>query len=373
MDVTSGAAGVLAGAVLGAVVGLALTVAFEDQLKFTIRQRLRRRKLNATTDLLRATRHSFAMGPLKTTCVILEGDGESPIKEESIDVIVDHAMVKLPAEMAQWREELASELDRKRKSGASPHWNGPNYAVSGFTISRHPTTEEPEICIRLQYSDYYNFLASQQLDRRFGDGSTPRSRYVEPFDLDAVPAFMSSAFGTNVAVVTADGRLLVSRRSKNVGSLPGLWSSSANEALSRSIDSKGRQVPNLYEVARRGVREELAIEPNEYRLDMLAFCVDTERNQWGGLYIARLHNLSQIALEERWGRGVADRWEHVEHRFVPFNATSVISFILDPNRINKWTPAGPTLYFLALVNEFGRARVERAIADISRRLARENS
>ena len=47
-----------------------------------------------------------------------------------------------------------------------------------------------------------------------------------------------------------------------------------NEALSRSLDSQGRTPPRLYDVARRGLLEELGLEGSEYLLELLAFDVD---------------------------------------------------------------------------------------------------
>jgi hypothetical protein len=154
---------------------------------------------------------------------------------------------------------------------------------------------------------------------------------------------------------------VVSRRSDKVGSYPGLWSSSANEALSRSIDSRGRDVPNLYDVARRGLTEELAIARSECRLDLLAFTVDVQVHQWGALFVGRLNGVTSADLQARWNRGVADRWEHDEHMFVPFNISSVLRFMLDSQRISLWAPQGPAIYYLALVNQFGRSAVERGI------------
>jgi len=302
--------------------------------------------------------------------VIVEGDGENPIPENAISISIDHAPVALPKEMARWREQVAAEMETARTSGGKPVWNGPNYAIAAFSISRDPLVESPEIFLRLQHSDYYTFLTTQQLDRAFLDGTTPRSRYIDSFEnLTDVPAFMASSFGTNMAVVTKDLYLVVSRRSNLVGTSPNLWSSSANEALSRSIDSKGRDVPNLYDVARRGLAEELAIDRTECRLDMLAFTIDVKTHQWGGLFIARLPELTMKGLRARWTRGVSDRWEHAEHAFIPFTVKAVGEYVLDPARVSAWTSVGPPLYYLALVNQYGRPTVEHGMADVVKRVA----
>lgn len=300
---------------------------------------------------------AFRWGPFRNPLVILEGDGENVIAEEDVHLIVDRREVELPGEMAEWRREIEKEQEARRERGDDFFWNGRGYAIEKIAISRDAHTEAPAVSIRLRLSDYYSFLAAQQLDRPLADGGTPQTRYIDPYGPLDVPAFMSSSLGTNIAVVTADGQMIFSRRSGTVGSHPGYWNSSANEGLSRDIDSSARGAPNLYNVARRGLREELALEPQEYRLAMLALTVDI-KNQRGALFIARLTSLDGDGFAARRSRGVADKFEHVEHRLVPFQTKAMIHFMYAGERRALWAPTPPALYYLALVNEYGRHRVE---------------
>ncbi|GGX44499.1 hypothetical protein [Streptomyces chryseus] len=114
----------------------------------------------------------------------------------------------------------------------------------------------------------------------------------------------------NVAAVTADDMLVVSRRSDRVRMAPGVWNSSVNEGLSRLIDSSGRNAPDLYAVAPRGMREELSLELNEYSLGLLAFVLDVDKRHWSAHFYARLGTLTREGIQARMSRGVADRWEH---------------------------------------------------------------
>jgi len=151
-------------------------------------------------------RTCFSIGNQDTTMLIVEGDGEQVIAEQNVHVIVDPKPVVLPSEMKAWRAEILREQEQRAKAAHRHFWNGLNYAVSEFSVARTVPDEEPEIFFRLKPSDYGNFLASQQLDRRFGDGTTPRSRYLEPYKGNPleVPDFMCSSFGANAAVLTAD-------------------------------------------------------------------------------------------------------------------------------------------------------------------------
>lgn len=201
--------------------------------------------------------------------------------------------------MAGWRDEIAEESERLRAEGRTPLWNGPRYAVESLDISRTAIEERPEVHLRLRPTDSYTFLAAQQLDRRLPDGTTPRSRCLNPDEPLKAPAFLQCSPGVNIAVVTADDMLVVTQRSDRVRMAPGVWNSSVNEGLSRHIDSSGRNAPDLHAVARRGMREELSLEAHEYTLDLLAFVLDVDRRGWSAHFYARLQELRSTHLQAR--------------------------------------------------------------------------
>jgi isopentenyldiphosphate isomerase len=300
--------------------------------------------------------------------LIVEGDGESTIVHEAMHIQVLDEEIVLPSDMADWRGEIEAESTRLRAEGRTPVWNGSRYAVESFDVSRTALDEQPEVHLRLRPTDYYTFLAAQQLDRRLPDGTTPRVRYLDPDKPLVAPAFLQCSFAANVAVVTADDMLVVSQRSDRVRMAPGVWNSSVNEGLSRHIDSSGRNAPDLYAVARRGMREELSLEPHEYSLALLAFVLDVDRRHWSAHFYAKLKDLSCEGLQERMSRGVADRWEHQTVDYVPFRPAEVAKYLLRPDRIHRWAPLAPALFHLALVHTHGRASVERAEAQAVRRL-----
>lgn len=98
----------------------------------------------------------FRLGALRTPCQIIEGTGEEPIAEDLV-------------------------------------------------VSRVPPLESPAVTLRLKHSDYYTFLATQQLDRAFRDGSTLRGSYLDGRDPLTVPDFLRSSFGLNAAAATGRG------------------------------------------------------------------------------------------------------------------------------------------------------------------------
>lgn len=358
------------GLIVGAAIGLIFAVLFEDPLRKMRDNALGRlRRLTTRGAALPRTQEEFRLGDLQTSLIIVEGDGENVINEQAVRVIVEAADVELPDELGQWRQEVEHEQAARRDAGEDFHWNGPSYAVSGFTVGRYGIDESPEICLRLKRADYFTFLVTQQMDRCFEDGTTPRSRYIEPYAPAKVPDFMSASFGVYIAVVTADDLVVFSKRSCKVGVFPGLWDASANEALSRSLDSHGRTPPNLYDVARRGLVEELCIDSTEYRLELLAFDVDRQTNQWGCMFVAFMHGLTGVELSGRRSRGVSDKWEHDQQDYERFEVSAVIRYLLRGDRRNSWTPVAPALFYLALVRKYGRSWVEREAARTIRKLA----
>jgi hypothetical protein len=148
----------------------------------------------------------------------------------------------------------------------------------------------------------------------------------------------------NVAVVTTDGLLVGSQRSDRVRMAPGVWNSSVDEGMSRHIDSSGRNAPDVHAVARRGVREELSLEPHEYALELLAFALDVDKRHWSAHFCARLKDLTREGLQARMSRGVADRWEHQTIDHVPFHPAAVVTYMLRADRIHRWAPLAPALF-----------------------------
>lgn len=79
----------------------------------------------------------MALGPLRTSALIVDGDGRSVISPGSVAARVLDGDVEPPAEMPAWREEIAAEEDRVREAGDRvPVWNGPRCAVESLDVSR---------------------------------------------------------------------------------------------------------------------------------------------------------------------------------------------------------------------------------------------
>ncbi|MFD4863406.1 translation initiation factor 2 [Streptomyces atratus] len=321
-------------------------------------------------------RNHFRIGPLRTTCYVYEGDGTRPISERNLRVYYEaDDPVYVPDEVRRWRQEIEDEQRTRAVAGRDRRWNHPRFAVETVAVTRSDDREDPIVEIRFSPTNYFTFLAAQQLNRCLeegdGAGKTLREHYLDGRDPILVNGFLSSSFGANVAVVTGrDQKMLFSRRSATVGGNAGNWNSSANEGLSGKHDLKDG-VPDLFGAARRALREELAIhEGDRCELELLSFAMDTERHQWAAFFLAVLPDLSEEQLRDRWSRGIDDKWEHSEFRFVPAEPDDVLAFMLSPEALSHWTACGPALFQHALVRLMtrrlgdagkGRLAVERAI------------
>jgi hypothetical protein len=344
--------------------GFLIGVVFEDRAKKSVdiaSRRLRARRRSSRSSSI----DTFRMGGLETPMLVIEGDGEHEISLEHVEIHVESQPLTLPADLRHVRDRIEMEQKDNRASGRPHLWNGLNYAVRKLTVSRTPMDEVPEICLTLQPSDYYNFLAAKEVLENDelvpGSSLTFREKYLADFDWTHPVPEMSSSFGVNVAVVTNDNQLVVCQRSQVVGSRPGAFAVSANEGLT-GFDAAGRSAPSLHECARRAVMEELGITPtSRENYHLLAIGLDTQLHQWGCYGFVQLEQCSYDQLQDIATRGVPDKWENQRMLAVPFAPERVLPFILDPTRRNKWAPGAPLAFHLALVHVFGRKRVEVAI------------
>ncbi|WP_354670065.1 translation initiation factor 2 [Streptomyces sp. S.PNR 29] len=292
-----------------------------------------------------------------TDCHIYEGDGTRPIREENVRVIHEARRVQFPDELGLWRREIEDEEARRQAAGEPYRWNNPRFAVESLVVSRTHTAEEPQATMVFLDADYYDFLTTSiNLDRKLADGSTLRRQYLEDQDPLDAPAWMFCSFGVNVAVETGkDHKMLFSRRSSKVaGPNASRWNSSANEGAAANHDLSPTGEISLHAIARRALREELAVQDSDgVDLELLGFGLDLRNNQWAAFFRAVLTDLSEEELRSRWSRGVEDKWEHDEYAFVPADPESVLAFL---HRTGPWTPCAPALFYLALVRGTVRAR-----------------
>jgi hypothetical protein len=317
-----------------------------------------------------AHRDRFSVVGMLTDCHIYEGDGTRSITEENVRVLYTNRRVQFPDEVGAWRREIADEEARKQAAGEPYWWNNPRFAVESLVVSRTHTKEQPQVTLSLLDADYYDFLTtSLNLGRTLRNGSTLRKQYLEDADPLDAPPWMFCSLGVNVAVETGkDGKMLFSRRSAKVaGPNASRWNSSANEGLAANHDLPESGEISLHRVARRALREELAVQAaDRVDLELLGFGLDLRNNQWAVFFRAVLEDLGEEELRTRWSQGIEDKWEHDRYAFTPADPESVLTFLRDTP---LWAPCAPALFYLALV----RGAVRAAGGDPDARLAVEEA
>ncbi|MER8073271.1 SAV_2336 N-terminal domain-related protein [Streptomyces sp. NPDC094034] len=325
-------------------------------------------------------RDRFTLFGHQTDFHVFEGDGTRPIREDNVRIVYTPEGVEFPEEIAGWRRAIEDTEWRKEKAGRQYRWNTRRFAVDQLVVSRTQTHESPIVTLRLCHADYYDFMTtSLNLDRPQANGLTLRQQYLEGRDPLDAPTFMFCSFGVHVAVRTgSDGKMLFSHRSAKVaGPNRSRWNSSANVGMAANDDLGPHDQISLHAVARRALREQLAIqESDSVDLELLGFGLDLRNNQWVALFGAELHDLDEETLRRRWTRGIEDKWVHDAHAFAPADPDSVLSFLLD-QPVDAWTPCAPALFYLALVRSAvrdrggdpsGRLDVEAAERRVLRRL-----
>jgi transcriptional regulator with XRE-family HTH domain len=301
----------------------------------------------------------FAFGKIKTTEIILDGDGTSVYLPHHIHSHYIPVALELPEELQARKEQIAQKQEKRKAQGDSYQWNGERYNLVKFNISRDPASEDMVLGLWFRPSDYFTFLAASES----AQDQTIHKKYLADVEWDeAVPAFAHS-FSVLLAVVTSDGQTILVQRGKGLGCRPNVFDVSIAEGLSRPVDRSGtNQAPDVYRCAVRGLAEELGLhEPTDFAVSdtlLLSFAVDTEFCMWGLFGMVKLKRSVQEVLENL-RRRARDRFEHRRVFSVPFTPEEVCSFVFSHE---PFSPGGLVCLYHALVHEFGTERVDTIIA-----------
>lgn len=300
---------------------------------------------------------TLTFGPIQTTWLVKDGTGEFSYERENIVCHYENKALKLPPNLQNEVENVQKDQNKNREKGKGPFFfNGPRYYFDRFIITRTEREERPQLELWFGPSTYYTYLATnQQLHEKKFRKQYPINSWEQP------PKFFSNAFAIYLCVITDDNYLILTQRSQNVGSRPGEFNISANEALSRDFDNVGNK-PDIYGCAIRGLSEELALDQRATDINFLSFGVDTLLGHWALLGFTKTQKTKHDLIVAR-SQGVRDKWENSRIAFVPFNLDEVISYILNANR--PWAPGAIACIYHTLVAEFGREACDEALRKAS--------
>lgn len=351
--------------VLGALV--------DEPLKKAWRSVYRKGRRVARRLIAPAGRHStkefLCLGDnLRQGWVVLDTtNGKGYSRQNLVARFVDEPTM-LPPIVQELRRRVEEEASREHGLGGIKVWNGGRYYLRSFTLTRQPDEEEPRLIFWFGPSDYYNFLAtSLSLDRRLevdGTATTLREMYLKDADPWAQPvSHLAHSFGINLAVITTDNYLLLTRRSRHVSSRPSTWNVAVNEGLQRPADKDEAGNPDFYKAAVRGVYEELGVSLRETTGDwplFLSFGLDWELYQYALLGRVRL-NLTLKEARDCWELNTRDKWEGELHA-IPCTLKHFGEFLKSHG---PWSPAGVVCIIHTLMAEEG-VTIEAAIRELNK-------
>lgn len=243
-----------------------------------------------------------------------------------------------PKEAENSRLKWAAMLDSDPSA-----WNGISLALEKIALSRTPMREDPVLNLWFRETDY----ASARAAGDFWREKAPEEGWgLDGETLRRVDPFFSNSFGLNCTVETADGKLLITRRSSGARDWTGLWHTSFNEGLSlEDLDPVAGLDP--VKAFQRGLKEEIGIDPQhvpefERRLTIHTLMLEVSLYQWGLLAHLDLNGTeftSESILALRDQGAAADSWEASEVRFVEFDETPT-SIVDEISNSAEWIPHG---------------------------------
>lgn len=252
--------------VIGAIVSIVIAQIWREYgAERFVRRRLRRSKARLHGVQMMGTISHLHIGDLAITdWVMLDGCLPSGI---NVKTQIDKTDVQLPTDLRALRKEIETELEVRKRQNIPVPYNGKRFALKSIRFHRSNDPAETNTChLNLKHSDYYNFLAtSGSLSRLVpGTGSSVRDLYYSNVTPDKIEHdYLFHSLGINLAVVTSDDKLVVTRRSDDLTMLPGVLNSSVDEAISRQLDLAEDRSLDLYYTAYRGLQEELGIKRDD--------------------------------------------------------------------------------------------------------------
>lgn len=301
----------------------------------------------------------FTFGRLKTSEIVLDGDGTGVYLPEHIHSHYIPVAQELPEEFQVRKERIQREQEDRKSRGDSYQWNGERYNLTRFNISRDPAHEDMTLGLWFSPSDYYTFLATSTSLQE----PEIREKYLADVEWDEVIPLFAHSFSTLLTLITSDGYTILVQHGKSLGCRPNTFDVSLAEGLSKAIDrGVTSQAPDIYRCAIRGLAEELGLHaPADFSasdIHFLSFAVDTEYCMWGLFGMVKVQKRIEEILRNMQ-RGVQDKWENRRIFSVPFTPEEVCSFVFSHK---PFSPGGLVCLYHALVHEFGREKVDKTIA-----------
>ena len=298
------------------------------------------------------------IGGRKTSFVICGGSGEFFYDRDAVQVRYDDSLVQLPEELKRLRDDIESRELQKKEQGLKHMYNTHQVALTNAFQTNSDFVEKPYPVFHFKRSDYYNFQATVgSLDTQIlSNGKTIREEYIdnEIQDLHLPSSILSQGVGMVLTVVTADERIILTRRRHDTGIRPNELDVSVVEAIdpyqdalddSYGVENKYKTI-DLYKAAFRGLKEELGIIVKPDQIHLLGFGVDLDYYQWNIIGTVETELTSEQVLEKK-SSGIHGLNELSKIEFIQHHPVKVAELLRDQP---LWSTAQIALYWTIIYN-----------------------
>ena len=224
------------------------------------------------------------------------------------------------------------EQERLRLAEQPTAWNEEKLGLSAVFVGREPRRDWPTLTLHFHQTDYATFLVIGRAWQEHVEG-LDLAELLPAERLRTVLPGLSHSFGINATVVTADRRLLLTKRSAVTSSARPLKHISVNEGM-RADDLDENKVPDPYTTLMRGIREEIGIDASAGRATFHTLMLDATRYQWALLGHVDLTDTEWDAARVLSARAVGravDNWETDRIRAIPFTLDDVLRELENPD------------------------------------------
>lgn len=289
------------------------------------------------------------------------------------------ALGKLPVELRPLSADAVAEKIRLKAAeleAAERAWNARKFALRKVNVSRlGGVKEDPTLSLEFAETDYATFQvianAWEQLVKRDGAGRQPLSAE----QLHEVQPGLSNSFGVNLTVETANGDIILTKRSGRTQGARNLRHISVNEGMSLDDVDLKTGIPDPYLTAFRGLEEELGLdlkdnEDNRGKIKFHSLICDVTRYEWALLGHVRL---TDTPYENGYFQGLRrlgvspDDWESVSLEFLPLGLSAIEEAIEDDS---GWVGHG---YMNLVLSAMHRMPINRKAIFAAAKTALENS
>jgi len=321
------------------------------------RERLNNRNDQDSSASARIAKHSTrwgtAIGRLWFPWVVAS---YGPYRPEHIESYYTSDPPKYPDEIDDAYRALKADIASRALAGDEVPYNSDGFKLVRFHVSsRAGPTEEPKLILHFAPTDFFRMLVTdQRLDvplTAAGRTYTLRERYAADVDLRVAPVpELATHWGVGLSVVTADNWLLVSERG-NTAVDPHVFFPAVAEGATWPLDMTASGTPDQFNIARRGVLEEMGVQLRPEELTWLSFGANSYLCEYALIgRIDTAHTFSEIESHRSVG-AAKDSWETRRLHAVEFDPQAVARFCSEAGR--RFSPFALVTIVHTLMHKFG--------------------